>query len=82
MEKIIVGKYDKSVKGKKAKLTQEIQFTSSLHRDKRHKRVFPAGTIVEAVHEVMGTGLTTFKFFVGSLELEHVVREGKYEYIA
>jgi hypothetical protein len=77
-----IGKYDKSVKGRKAVLKQEIAFHTECHSTtSKNKKHFPIGTTITAVHEVMGTGLTTFNFNYNGKIYQHVVREGKFEYI-
>lgn len=79
---IINMKRDKSVKGRKAVLKQEISFFVDTTRSNAARRIFPEGTIVTAVHETIGTGLTTFDFVTTTGKTyQHVVREGKFEYI-
>jgi len=76
-----IGKYNKAVAGKKAILKQEINFFADFNRTAKTKKTYPKGTVVVAVHEVMGTGLTTFTFKGQARDYEFPVREGKYEYI-
>lgn len=80
MKEMKIGQYVKSVAGKKAVLKQEIVFSNvGLHEG---KKIFPPGSVVVAVHEVYGTGLTTFEFVDKGRTYKHVVREGKFEYIS
>ena len=76
-----IGQYIKEVNGKKAILTQEIKFYDKIVLDSKYLKVFPPGTEITALHEVYGTGLTTFKFTLGNKEYEHPVREGKFKYL-
>lgn len=76
-----IGQYNKEVKGKKAILTQEVKFMTQVSYDKRDKKVFAPGTEIIAVHEVFGTGLTTFSFKHGDKVYQHPVREGKFQYV-
>lgn len=82
MEKRLkIGQYDKAVNGKRAVLKSEISFYNGINKHGSTKHLFPVGTIVIAKHEVYGTGLTTFIFEKNGKKYEHVVREGKFDYL-